>query len=194
MADREPTDQEQREILMRAKAGDREAQDALCRLHIDCVHAWVRLKRSPLCASRESAMDVVQSAFRQAFVDIGDFEWQGANSFRNWLISYAENKLRNRERYHRAERRNPEREVGGSLSHFYATVVTPSRLGDAREQVEQFERGFFRLEEGDRDLIVMARIEGLSHAQIAERLGVTEVNSRKMLSRALVRLAAFMQP
>jgi DNA-directed RNA polymerase specialized sigma24 family protein len=40
---------------------------------------------------------------------------------------------------------------------------------------------------------VFARIEGLSHAQIAERLGISEANSRKMLSRALVRLANFMQ-
>lgn len=181
------------ELLQRAKRGDREAQDALCRLHIDSVYAWVRLKRSPLCASRESAMDLVQSAFRQALGDLPEFEWGGGASFRNWLLSYAENKLRNRERFHRAERRSPTREEDISLLHFYAQMASPPQVSDAKEQVELFERAFFRLNKADRDIILFARVEGLSHAQIAERLDVSEANSRKLLSRALVRLANFMQ-
>jgi RNA polymerase sigma factor (sigma-70 family) len=193
VADTDLVDPNERELLERAKRGDREAQDALCRLHIDCVHAWVRLKRTPLIASRESAMDLVQSAFRQALADLPSYEWGGGASFRNWLLTYAENKLRNRERFHRAERRSPTREADQALSHFYASMASPLRTTDAREQVDQFERAFFRLGDADRDLIVFARIEGLSHAQIAERLGISEANSRKMLSRALVRLANFMQ-
>ena len=60
--------------------------------------------------------------------------------------------------------------------------------------MEEFERAFFRLADPEREIILLARIEELSHAQIAERLGVTEANSRKMLSRAMVRLASFMAP
>ncbi len=187
-------DPEEQQLLERAKHGDREAQDALFRRHIDCVHAWVRLKRSPLAASRESAMDIVQSVFREAIGALPKFEWGGANSFRNWLLTYADNKMRNRERFHRAERRSPDREADLHLSRVYASVASPAQATDAREQVEEFERAFFRLEEQDREIILLARIEELSHAQIAERLGVTETNSRKMLSRAMVRLASFMAP
>ncbi len=185
-------DPEEQQLLERAKHGDREAQDELFRRHMDCVHAWVRLKRSPLAASRESAMDVVQSVFREAIVDLPKFEWNGGRSFRNWLLTYAENKMRNRERFHRAERRHPDRERDARLSHVYASVATPLRTTDAREQVEEFERAFFRLADPEREIILLARIEELSHAQIAERLGVSEANSRKMLSRAMVRLASFM--
>lgn len=185
-------DPEEQQLLERAKHGDREAQDDLFRRHMDCVHAWVRLKRSPLAASRESAMDVVQSVFREAIVDLPKFEWNGKRSFRNWLLTYADNKMRNRERFHRAERRHPDRERDARLSHVYASVATPLRTTDAREQVEEFERAFFRLADPEREIILLARIEELSHAQIAERLGVTETNSRKMLSRAMVRLASFM--
>ena len=185
-------DPEEQQLLERAKHGDREAQDDLFRRHMDCVHAWVRLKRSPLAASRESAMDVVQSVFREAIVDLPKFECNGGRSFRNWLLTYAENKMRNRERFHRAERRHPNRERDAQLSQVYASVATPLRTTDAREQVEEFERAFFRLADPEREIILLARIEELSHAQIAERLGVTEANSRKMLSRAMVRLASFM--
>ena len=187
-------EEEEQSLLARAKSGDREAQDALCRRHIDCVYAWVRLKRSPLVASRESAMDVVQSVFREALAALPKFEWGGGNSFRNWLLTYAENKLRNRDRYHRAERRSPVREADLKLSQVYASMLGPDQAIDAREQVEDFERAFFRLADSEREIILMSRIEELSHAQIAERLGVTEANSRKLLSRAMVRLASMMRP
>ena len=46
-----------------------------------------------------------------------------------------------------------------------------------------------RLAEADREIVRLAFVEGLTHAQLAERLDCTEVNSRKRLSRALARLA-----
>lgn len=184
---------DEQSLLASAQSGDRDAQDALCRLHLDCVYAWVRLKRSPVVASRESAMDVVQSVFREAIAALPKFEWGGANSFRNWLLTYADNKLRNRDRYHRAERRSPVREADLKLSQVYATMIDPAHAVGAREQVEEFERAFFRLADAEREIILMSRIELLSHAQIADRLGVSEANSRKLLSRAMVRLASMMR-
>ena len=181
-------------LVARAKTGDRDAQDALCRRHLAGLHAWVRLKTPGAVGARESSMDLVQTVFRQALGDLHRFEWRGDNSFRNWLLTYADNKLRNRVQYHRAERRDPAREVDAALSQVYATIATPSQVLDARERVEQFERAFQQLSEGDRQLILLARVEGMSHADIAQRLGTTEVASRKSLSRAMVRLASHMGP
>lgn len=187
------TSPDEAELIARAKQGDREAQDQLCRLHLGGLHAWVQLKRSPVVADRESAMDLVQTVFRQALGDLSQFEFQGGQSFRNWLLGYADNNMRNRERFHRAERRSPDRETDFALSQFYGSLATPSRVLGAREQVEAFERAFWKLEPEEREIVLMARIEGLTHAQIAARLGTTEVASRKVLSRAMVRLASFMQ-
>lgn len=181
------------DLIARAKGGDRDAQDALCRMHQDGLHAWVRLKRSRVLADRESAMDLVQTVFRQALGDLSGFEWRGGNSFRNWLLTYADNKLRNHEQFHRAERRSPDREAEAKLSQFYATMATPSQVVDARERIDQFERAFTRLANDDQQIILLARIEGLSHREIAARLGTTEGASKKALSRALVRLASRMQ-
>jgi RNA polymerase sigma-70 factor (ECF subfamily) len=179
-------------LIQRAQAGDAAAQDELCRRHLSGVLAWVRLRRSGLVAERESAMDIVQTVFRQAFCDLGHFEHRGGNGFRNWLLTYTDNKLRNREQFHRAERRRPDREVDAPLSQFYASIATPSQELSAKENVEHFERAFEKLSQSDRDIIVLARIEDLSHAEIADRLGISIAASKKALSRATVRLAAHM--
>lgn len=191
MATPDPTDDEV-DLIARAKAGDNAARDELFRRHFDGVHAWVRLKRSDFLKERESSMDVVQSMFRVVLGDLERFEYRGPNSFRNWLLTYAENKLRNREQFFRAARREPGRETDESLSQLYASVCSPTRVLGAREQVEQFERAFARLAAGDQQMILLSRFEGLSHAEIAARLGTTEAASKKALSRAMVRLASRM--
>jgi len=187
------TSPDEAELIVRAKHGDRDAQDQLCRMHLGGLHAWVRLKRSHVVADRESAMDLVQTVFRQALGDLSRFEFQGGQSFRNWLLGYADKNLKNRERFHRAECRSPDRETDVALSQFYGSMATPSRVLGAHEQVESFERAFAQLEPEEREIVLMARIERLTHAEIAARLGTTEEASRKTLSRAMVRLASFMQ-
>jgi len=187
-----PDPDDEAALIARAKAGDGDARDELFRRHFDGVHAWVRLKRSDLLRERESSLDVVQSMFKGVLTDLEHFEYRGRNSFRNWLLTYAENKLRNREQYFRAERRQPGRESEESLSMLYASVCSPTKIASAREQVELFEGAFAQLAASDQQLILMARIEGLSHAQIAARLGTTEAASKKALSRAMVRLASRM--
>lgn len=180
----------ERGLIERAQRGDREAQDALFQQHLPGVHAWVRLKCSDLVRQRESSLDIVQSVFRQVLMDLPKFEYRGPNGFRNWLLTYAENKLRNREQFHRAERRSPAHETDASLSHFYASICTPSQLFSAKEQVERFERAFAELTPKDQELVLLAKFEQLSHVAIGERVGLTEAASKKALSRALVRLAS----
>lgn len=185
-----PEPDPEQELIVRAQRGDHEAQDALFRQHLPGVHAWVRLKCSDLVRQRESSLDIVQSVFRRVLMDLPKFEYRGPNGFRNWLLTYAENQLRNREQFHRAERRSPAHEADMSLSQLYASICTPSQLLSAKEQIERFERAFAGLPPKDQELILLARFEHLSHAAIGQRLGLTEAASKKALSRALVRLAS----
>ncbi len=52
------------------------------------------------------------------------------------------------------------------------------------------EAAFDRIAPPDREVIALARIAGLPHAEIAQQLGKSEAAVRTMLKRALVRLAA----
>lgn len=182
------------QLIARAKGGDGGAQDELCRRHLPGLVAWVRLKlkRHRVVAERESSMDVVQTVFRQALGDLGRFEYRGGNSFRNWLLTYADNKLRNRQQYHDAARRTPDREVEAAVSQFYGSIATPSQVVSAKESVQRFERAFAKLSETDQEIILLARIEGLSHAEIGERMGISVDASKQALRRAQVRLASHM--
>jgi RNA polymerase sigma factor (sigma-70 family) len=71
----------------------------------------------------------------------------------------------------------------------YRAFYTPSQQAAAREELERVEGAFDRLPEQYRQVIVMAKIMGLSRAEIAVELGRTELAVRTLLSRALAQLA-----
>ena len=54
---------------------------------------------------------------------------------------------------------------------------------------DRVETAFGRLDADKQEVILMHRLMGLSHAQIAAELGKSEVAVRSMLSRALAELA-----
>jgi len=62
----------------------------------------------------------------------------------------------------------------------------------AREELQRVEHAFARLTQEKQDVVLMSRLMGLNHAQIAAELGKTEVAVRSTLSRALAELAAFL--
>ena len=188
----EPLPEEEQQLIERAQSGDRSAQDELFRRYAPGLHAWIRLKRTPLLRMRESTVDLVQSTFGLALRDLRRFEFRGIGSFRNWLLTYANHKLQDREKFYRAAKRSPAMQVDESLSNIYGTICTPSDAASAREQVKGFENAFAQLAGEDQQVILMAKLEGLPHAEIAASLGKSEQACRKMLSRALVRLASKM--
>lgn len=122
----------------------------------------------------------------------GGFEYRGKGAFLRWLFSSALSKLRDRHKFHQRQRRAPDRE-GGRLDDLpsvaYSTLISPSRDAIGREAVERLERAFDQLPEQYREVITLARIVGLSHAEIAEQMGRTPGAVRTLLGRALARLS-----
>ena len=57
------------------------------------------------------------------------------------------------------------------------------------EELEHLASAFAALPPDWREVILLARVRGLSHAEIARTLGRTESATRTLLSRALARLA-----
>ena len=48
---------------------------------------------------------------------------------------------------------------------------------------------FAKLDDEQQDIVTWVRFLGLSHAEVAQRLGKSETATRKALSRALLKLA-----
>ena len=185
---------ESRELIQRASGGDVVAVDELLERHLPGLQKYVRARISPTLLQKESSSDVVQSVCRELLAGFDRFEYRGEAAFRNWLYQAALRKLVDHLHYHDAQKRE-----GGSgqrttlsaaeLALLTTSLSSPSHAAIVREEAAALERAFAQLVESDQQIVRMVHIEGLSHAQVAERLGCTEVTSRKQLSRAMARLA-----
>ena len=74
----------------------------------------------------------------------------------------------------------------------YATLFSPSQAAIAREDLDRLERAFEQLPADYQQVIRLARIVGLSHAEIATEIGRSEGAVRVFLHRALGRLGLLM--
>ena len=137
-------------------------------------------------------MDIAQSVCREVLVNIRrEFEYRDQSSFLSWLFTAALNKIRDRHRYQRRQKRAVAREVPVDLADAadgYATLISPSRDAIGREDVERLERAFDQLSPHYREVITLARVVGMRHAEIAEQTGSTPAAVQVMLGRALAKL------
>lgn len=185
---------ESRELCERAVQGDDEAREALLGQHLASLRAFVRARLGDSLRARETSQDISQSVCREALEDLGRFEYRGEHSFRSWLFQLAENKLRDRGRYWSRDKRSSKREANATTLEATdalgsGSLCTPSRQAVSREELERVESALVSLSEDQRTVIVLARLLGLPHAEIARRMGRTVLATRTLLSRSLARLA-----
>ena len=183
-------------LVSAAKRGDREALDELLRRHLPLVRAFVRLRSDRAFRARESQSDVVQSVCREVLEGLGDFEYRGEAAFRGWLHVVSLNKLRERARYHRADRRDPDQEEAPFADDRvvdYEAFGSPSAIVGQSEQASRIEAAFDELKPEHREVIALARLSGLPAREIGRRMNRSETAVRQLLSRALVRLSALLE-
>jgi RNA polymerase sigma factor (sigma-70 family) len=108
-------------------------------------------------------------------------------------------KVVDRQRYHCAAARDPAREQppgdGTPFEPFADTLhqlPSPSQLAVRRDEAELLERALRELPDEQRQVVTMARLLDMSHAEIGEVLGTSEPACRMLLQRGLARLSAIM--
>ncbi len=180
------------ELLRRATTGDPAAVEGLLVRYLPDLVAYLDRRAARWLRQRESAADLAQSVCREVLAHLRDgrFVFQGEPQFRQWLYRAAVIKLIERARHGGAERRDPGREVPGSAAlDVPADAASPSELASFEEDLERFQVAFASLPPRAQEVISLKLALGLSHAEVAARLGVTEGNSRVLLARALAQLA-----
>ncbi|MGE0143362.1 MAG: RNA polymerase sigma factor [Planctomycetota bacterium] len=179
-------------LVARASAGDSAAVEELLLRHLPALRAFLRLKAGPAILQHESSSDLAQSVCRDILEGADRFQFGGEPEFRKWLFTTAMRKIADRHEHWQAQKRRAAAVQGGldeDLSAL-AAIWSPSQQAMAREELEAVERSFSRLSPDKQEVILMHRLMGMSHAQIAAELGKTEVAVRSMLSRALAELGA----
>ncbi len=182
-----------RDLVRSTTGGDESALQDLVAQCTPRLLAYVRLHMGPHLREREGSVDIVQSVCREVLEDIqSGFEYRNRGAFLRWLFSTALNKIRDRHRYNQQQRRSPQREVAHPALHEtmgYANWMTPSREAMAQEDVERLEHAFDQLPSEYQEVITLARIVGMSRAEIAEEMGKTVGSVQMMLGRAMLKLS-----
>ncbi|MGE3881289.1 MAG: RNA polymerase sigma factor [Planctomycetota bacterium] len=158
---------------------------------LPALRTYVRMRMGPELRSVEESCDIVQSVAREVLLHSERFDHGGAGGFRRWLFTTAHRKILDRVDHMRAARRDVGRlERDGAVDRVPAAEVTPSLHAAAREEFVRVEAAFDLLSDEQRDVVTMSKLLGLTHGEIGERIGKSEVAVRKILSRALARVAA----
>ncbi len=160
---------DERELIGRAREGDERAFRELYDRHVDALYRFLKqYSDDSFCVE-----DWVQRAFIQAFQAIDSF--RSSSKFSTWLFTIGLNEMRSD-----ARRKN--------------IVAFDSReleSWDGREE-EQGDflwvdamKGWIReLDETKRSVFLLYEVEGYTHGEVGEMLGITESTSRALLCRA----------
>lgn len=172
---REPVDD--RDLIERVLAGDPSAERALYDTHVDRVFRLVYRMAGDL----HRAQDYTQEAFVRAFRRLADF--RGESALGTWICAIAVSVTLNGLR---SVRRARDREVG--LDQVPSVGERPREADPDLKQ--RLTSAIDRLPEGYRTVFVMHDVEGYTHQEIADTLGVQPGTSKAQLFRARARLRA----
>jgi RNA polymerase sigma factor (sigma-70 family) len=173
--------------------------DALIEKHLPGLRAYVASRVDRLVHAKESNADIVQSVCREVLEHIARFEHRSEAGFKQWLYRTAERKIIDRYRYYTADKRDAAREVppppadASEDGNFLAQALhdaaglrpTPSHEAIAREELLRTSRAFEGLPPVYREVILLSRVHGVPHAEIARKLGKSEGAVRNLLYRGL---------
>lgn len=188
------------QLVSLAQNGDASALDRLCGVYGERLRRILRLRMGPELRSQLESMDLVQDALVAAVGNLDGFTYREEGDFLRWLAHVAENRIRDHiDRMH-AAKRDVRREAQFPAADSLAgdrpaaaavpiVTTTPSVVLRRREELDRLELAMDRLPSEYRQVIVLAKIEGIAHKEIAARLNKTPAAVAKLLSRAIVALA-----
>jgi RNA polymerase sigma-70 factor (ECF subfamily) len=179
-------------LLEKARSGDDEALSKVFEQYRRRLIVLVYFKLSPQSREGVVAEDVVQEVCLRAFRDLDRFTYRTPGSFLRWLSAIADHVIADLARYRnrdcRAGEEVPFRSESNPLGPDPADSRTPSRLLREQEAVDRLLAQLSRLPEDYRQAILLARIEGLSTAEAAERMGKSREQVALLVYRAVKRL------
>ena len=188
-------------LVTLAKEGDKLAIEQLCGIYGERVRRIIRLRIDRKLRSKIDSVDVVQDALILAMGGLKDFTYKNEGDFLRWLSKIAENKLHDILDKFYTEKRDIRKEIpfkkvendteeGSFIAAEPLDTTTPSVLLFKKEQLDRLERAIDDLKPDYREVIYLSRIERLSNAEIAEKLGKSKGAVAMLLSRALAALTA----
>jgi RNA polymerase sigma-70 factor (ECF subfamily) len=160
---------EEHELVARAKAGDREGFSGLVKLHQRRAYLAARA----VVMTHEDAEDAVQEGFMRAYQALDRFDaGQSFGAWVNRIVANAALDLSRRRKVRAAD----------ELSDTYASAFRDPAVDS--ELRERLQAALATLAERARAVLVLHDIEGFTHAEIGELLGIPGGTARSDLHHA----------
>ena len=198
---------DQTEILLAsARDGDAEAVNRLLEKHRAPIRRLIELRLDRKVQRRVDVSDVVQDVMIEASGRLDKYLADPAMAFHLWLRQIAWDRIIDTYRRHRVSaKRNMDREqpmaspAGPDQSTMELAVqlcdpgLTPAAAATQREIAVKVEQAIEKMNDQDREIILMRHYEHLSNLEIAEVLGLNPPAASMRYLRALRRLREMLQ-
>ena len=164
--------------IQRARAGDLDALEQVYRAYEGTVYSLARR----ICRSAEDAEDVMQETFFEVCRSIGSFRGEGPGSLTAWIKRVASSKALMRIRREKYRETDELFEDGDAVARRDPDVAMTLDLEEALN----------RLSERSRAVVWLHDVEGYTHEDIADMMGMTVSFSKSQLARAHARLKSWL--
>jgi RNA polymerase sigma-70 factor (ECF subfamily) len=191
-------------LIEQFRAGHSDAGNELLKNYEPYLRLLARVQMESRFTAKFDAADLAQQTMIAAVRDFPNFRGNSDAEFAAWLRQILAHVLAHEiRRYHGTQKRDLSREV--SLDQTVsesaqrladmlpATATSPTQAVVRHERQVHLARALDQLPADYREVIVLRHLEGLSHEQIAARLGRNPGAIRMLWVRALARLRAVMQ-
>ncbi len=171
-------------LVERARQGDQAAFGMLVERYRERLRGFVHTRMGVGVHAESDANDIVQETSLRALEALEEFQWQSEPLFFRWLCGIAKNAI-----LHNATRSKRRAALGVTVRE--KSSASPIRVLRRDERFERLEDAFAQLAAEQRDVLRLARLEGLAFPEIARRLNRRPEAVRQIAVRALRRLREF---
>jgi RNA polymerase sigma-70 factor (ECF subfamily) len=180
------------DLVERFKKGDTGAFSLVFQKYQRRLNVLVHYKMSDGLRGTMEVEDILQEVFLAAARDMRQFTYQSPGSLMAWLSRIADHVIVDAARYqNRGKRRAEEllrfRSESNPTGPEPLDSETPSRLFAREEAMQILLKKLDALPAEYRQMIVLAKFEGLATKEISERVGKSRENVALLLHRALKR-------
>lgn len=195
--DREPADITAA-LARAAQSGDGARFGELYERIAPSLFAWAEIRIRPELRVWIEPQDVVQEVWYRAWRAFPGYTKAANGSFRYWIFRIAKNILLEAFRELRAPTFRAAN--SGSTSRLVALHEVPdstrgvSRRVAQMEALKLFSQWVEKLDDEDKRLVVHCGLEGMAHAEVAQRLSITEAAVSKRWQRLSARMEESREP
>lgn len=194
-------------LLQSARQGDEDAVNKLLDRHRNGIRRLVEMRLDRKVQRRVDVSDVVQDVMVEASGRLEKYLDDPVMAFHLWLRQIAWDHIIDTYRRHRVSaKRNMDREQsmhigGGNIDESSVDLaiqlcdpaMTPAAVATQREIASKVEAAIEKLDDPDREVILMRHYEHLSNIEIAEVLGLNAPAASMRYLRAVRRLRTVLE-